>query len=103
MVWQGTEEGSAGAHIIPWLVRPCSEEIRVWQGAEEGNTVDTLARMLGVHLSIHGEVLPENVRKWNVRRFELPRDNRHRDRPVVRDIYAALDTFLAAKQSPLAY
>ena len=73
------------------------------QGAEEGNTVDTLARMLGVHLSIKGEVLPENVRKWNVRRFELPRDNRHRDRPIVRDIYAALDAFLAARQSLLAY
>ena len=65
--------------------------------------MDTLARMLGVHLNIKGEVLPENVRKWNVRRFELPRDDRHRDRPIVRDIYAALDTFLAAKQSPLAY
>ncbi len=73
------------------------------QGADEGNTVDTLSRLLGVHLGLQGEVLPENVRKWNVRRFELPRDNRHRDRPVVRDIYAALDAFLAAKQSPLAY
>jgi hypothetical protein len=34
---------------------------------------------------------------------EVPKDNRHRDRPIVQDIYAALDAFLASTQSKLAY
>ena len=34
---------------------------------------------------------------------EVPKDNRHRDRPIVQDIFAALDKFLGSRQSKLAY
>ena len=34
---------------------------------------------------------------------EVPKDNRHRDRPIVQDIFAALDKFLGSRQSKLSY
>ncbi len=36
------------------------------QGAGEGNLADTLSRMLGVYVGLKGEIMPENVKKWNV-------------------------------------
>jgi hypothetical protein len=113
------------------------------QGLKEGNLADSLSRMLGVYVGLKGEVMPENVKKWNVLKVddcpesalfvfntlqvhfqsqrnicgsgeviavinllgqvEIPKDNRHRDRPIVQDIYAALDKFLAARQCILKY
>jgi hypothetical protein len=58
---------------------------------------------MGVYIGLKGEVMPENVKKWNVLRIEVPKDNRHKDRPIVQDIYTALDNFLAARQSKLVY
>lgn len=49
----------------------------------------------GVVLKSHHHVGTEQV--------EVPKDNRHRDRPIVQDIYAALDAHLAAHQSRLSY
>ena len=42
----------------------------------------------------------ETLVLWQV---EVPKDNRHRDRPIVQDIYTALDKFLATRQSRLKY
>ena len=64
---------------------------------------DALSRMLGVYVGLKGEIVPDNVKKWNVLRVEVPKDDRHRDRPIVQDIYAALDKLLASRQSQLAY
>ena len=36
------------------------------QGADGGNLADTLSRMLGVYVGLKGEIMPENVKKWNV-------------------------------------
>ena len=161
--------------------------IAAWeQGAEEGDLAPALSEMLGVYVGLKGEVVPENVKKWNLLKVcrdgccqctrvrprlgvvpsgrkhmpgtwsngnvqgtccrhacmaaaphdarclsschlllcqgvpgmhasrpglepristqvEVPKDNRHRDRPIVQDIYAALDAHLAAHQSRLSY
>ena len=75
----------------------------VFQGADDGDTVATLARVLGIYVGFQGEIIHENVKKWNVCRFELPKGQRHRDRPVVQEIFSALDRFLSARSSTLAY
>lgn len=36
------------------------------QGAAEGNLADAMSRMLGVYVGLKGEIVPENVKKWNV-------------------------------------
>ena len=38
----------------------------VVQGAEQGHLADTLSRMLGVYVGLKGELMPENIKKWNV-------------------------------------
>lgn len=41
------------------------------QGADEGNLADTLSRMLGVYVGLKGEIMPENVKKWNVLKVNM--------------------------------
>ena len=36
------------------------------QGAEEGDMALALSSMLGVHVGLRGEVMPENVKRWNL-------------------------------------
>ena len=62
-----------------------------------------LARYLGVFLGFADEPIPENVKKWNVKSFQLQRANRHRDRSVVQDLYGAVDRHLKNKKSALRY
>ena len=69
----------------------------------QGNAVSILARYLGIYLGFADEPVPENVKKWNVKSFQLQRSNRHRDRSVVQDLYNAVDRHLKAKKSALRY
>ncbi|CAL8463246.1 g2780 [Coccomyxa elongata] len=91
--------------VVAVFVSGAAWQFKGWPfpGAGEGNLADTLSRMLGVYVGLKGEIMPENVKKWNVLKVEVPKDNRHRDRPIVQDIYTALDKFLAARQSRLKY
>ncbi len=68
------------------------------QGAAEGNLAEALTKVLGVYVGIKGEIVPENVKKWNVMRVEVPKDTRHKDRPIAQGVYSRLDEFLAARQ-----
>lgn len=74
-------------------------EYKYVQGCAEGNLAAALSKILGVFVGLKGEITPENVKKWNVLRVEVPKDTRHKDRPIVQDIYAALDKFLGARQA----
>lgn len=38
------------------------------QGAEEGDLALALSNVLGVHVGIQGETVPDSVKKWNVLR-----------------------------------
>ena len=62
-----------------------------------------LSKMLGVYVGLKGELVPENVKQWNVLKLEVPKNDRHKDRPLVAEIYAALDKFLASHHCELAY
>lgn len=75
------------------------------QNASSGDTVDVFTHCLGVYLGLSDEVMPETIRKWNVKRFVLQRNDRHRDRSIVQDMYQALDLFLSnsSKKSSLKY
>ena len=67
--------------------------------------MDTFTHCLGLYVGFKDEVMPETIRKWNVKRFELQRSDRHRDRAIVQDMFSALDTFMASssKKERLAY
>lgn len=69
----------------------------------QGSAVAILARYLGIYVGFADEPIPENVKKWNVKTFQLQRSNRHRDRSVVQDLYGAIDRHLKAKKSALRY
>ena len=69
----------------------------------QGSAVAILARYLGIYVGFADEPVPENVKKWNVKTFQLQRSNRHRDRSVVQDLYGAIDRHLKAKKSALRY
>ena len=43
------------------------------------------------------------VAKWNVKRYTIDRNHRHFDSAVVREIWQALDRFMASKGSNLNY
>ena len=74
--------------------RPKRFTLPCWQGADSGDTVDTFTHCLGVYLGFRDESMPETVRKWNVKRFELQHNDRHRDLSVVQEIWQAIDLFL---------
>ena len=80
-----------------------SEHARVVQDIEKGNFAHALSKMLGVYVGLKGELLPPNVKQWNVLKLEVPKDDRHKDRPIVAEIFAAIDKFLAAHRSELAF
>ena len=42
------------------------------QGAEEGDLAPALSAMLGVYVGLKGEVVPENVKKWNLLKVGAP-------------------------------
>ena len=67
--------------------------------------MDVFTHCLGIYLGFNDEVMPDTIRRWNVKRFELQRNDRHRDRSIVQDIYQAIDTFLSnsQKKSDLKY
>lgn len=75
------------------------------QGSKDGETVDTFTHCLGVYLGIKGESMPETIRKWNVKRFELQAKDRHRDRSITQEVWKAVDDFLRkhVKKRKLAY
>ena len=77
----------------------------VLQGASNGETVDVFTHCLGVFLVFKDEAMPETIRKWNVKRFELQRNDRHRDRAIVQDVWHAVDAFLGSSvhKSSLTY
>lgn len=68
-----------------------------------GNMAYALSKMLGVYVGLKGELVPDNIKQWNLLRLEVPKNDRHKDRPLVAEIYAAIDRFLAAQDSQLAY
>lgn len=43
------------------------------------------------------------VAEWNVKRLPLPRQERHKDRTILNDLFKHLDKFLGAKNCSLAY
>ena len=73
------------------------------QGIQEGNLAHALSMMQGIYVGLKGDVVPENIKKWNVLRLEVPKGDRHKDRPIVAEIFAAIDKFLSAKDSQMAY
>ncbi len=73
------------------------------QGVDTGNFAHALSKMLGVYVGLKGELLPPNVKQWNVLKLEVPKDDRHKDRPIVAEIFAGIDRFLTAQRSELAY
>ena len=76
-----------------------------WQGASTGETVDVFTHCLGVYLGFKDEVMPDTIRRWNVKRFELQRNDRHRDRAIVQAIYQAIDAFMSSstEKSKMTY
>ena len=95
------------AYHVHEAIRQCigydAEHAHVVQDIEKGNFAHALSKMLGVYVGLKGELLPPNVKQWNVLKLEVPKDDRHKDRPIVGEIFAAIDKFLAAHRSELAY
>ena len=87
------------------LARVCLIAGLCMQGAAQGDTVDTFTHCLGIYLGFKDEQMPDTVRQWNVKRFVLQRNDRHRDRATVQDIWTAIDAFLGGsfKRSELVY
>ena len=73
------------------------------QGIQEGNLAHALSKMQGIYVGLKGDVVPENIKKWNVLRLEVPKGDRHKDRPIVAEVFAAIDKFLSAGDSQMAY
>ncbi len=73
------------------------------QHIDKGNMAHALSKMLGVYVGLKGELVPEIVKQWNVLKLEVPKNDRHKDRPLVAEIYTALDKFLASHHCELAY
>ena len=73
------------------------------QGIQEGNLAHALSVMQGIYVGLKGDVVPENIKKWNVLRLEVPKGDRHKDRPIVAEVFAAIDKFLSARDSQMSY
>ena len=41
------------------------------QGTDSGDMVDTFSRVMGTYVGLKDEVMPENVKHWNVKRYEV--------------------------------
>ena len=73
------------------------------QDIDKGNLAHALSKMLGVYVGLKGEPLPDTVKSWNVLKVEIPKNDRHKDRPIVAEIFTAIDKFLASHQCELAF
>lgn len=82
-------------YVLPAVLLKCRDV--------QGAPVKVLSHFLGLYLGFSDDPAPENVKNWNVKSFQMSRNNRHRDRSVVQDIYAAIDRFLTSRKSLLKF
>lgn len=59
---------------------------------------DSFHHVLGIHVGMKNERVPDSVKTWNVKRFQLHPHERHGDQSVVLEIFAAIDQFVAKRQ-----
>ncbi|KAI9187986.1 accessory factor associated with RNA polymerase II [Blastocladiella emersonii ATCC 22665] len=74
-----------------------------WQftGWRWANPVDLFSNVRGYHVKYHDEETPANVNTWNVRVFSVHRNKRHLDLPLVLDIWADLEKWVATHKPHL--
>ena len=109
--------GSYSANARTWAISACAPSgsasaILVVSGAawqfkgwpfkglkEGGHTVDLFSKVAGVFVGYADEEPPAAVKTWNVSRFGLHREARHRDRSVASAVWRAIDAMVASKKA----
>mmetsp|Transcript_47301 Transcript_47301/g.151565 ORF Transcript_47301/g.151565 Transcript_47301/m.151565 type:complete len:465 (+) Transcript_47301:101-1495(+) len=91
--------------VVAVFVQGKEWQFKGWpfEGADKGDLVHTFAAVMGIHVQFLDEPPNQVVAKWNVKRFTIDRNHRHFDSAVAREIWQALDHFLASKKSVLSY
>ncbi|KAJ3370650.1 accessory factor associated with RNA polymerase II [Allomyces arbusculus] len=74
-----------------------------WQfhGYKWATPVELFTRVRGYHLKYHDEETSPAVNAWNVRVFSVHRSKRHLDQPLVLDIWADLEKWIATNKPHL--
>ena len=88
--------------VVAVVVSGAAWQFKGWpfKGLKEGgHTVDLFSKVAGVFVGYADEEPPAAVKTWNVSRFGLHREARHRDRSVASAVWRAIDAMVASKKA----
>ena len=87
--------------VVAVVVSGAAWQFKGWpfRGLGEGHTVDLFSKVAGVFVGYADEEPPAAVKTWNVSRFGLHREARHRDRSVASAVWRAIDAMAASRKA----
>lgn len=89
------------SRVVAVVVSGATWQFKGWpfKGLDQGHTVDLFGKVAGLFVGYGDEEPPAAVKQWNVSRYVLQREARHRDRSVAAAVWRAIDASAAAKRA----
>ena len=89
------------SRVVAVVVSGAAWQFKGWpfKGLKEGHTVDLFSKVAGVFVGYVDEEPPAAVKTWNVTRYGLHREARHRDRSVASAVWRAIDAMGASRRA----
>ena len=89
------------SRVVAVVVSGAAWQFKGWpfKGLAEGHTVDLFSKVAGVFVGYADEDPPAAVKSWNVTRYALHREARHRDRSVASAVWRAIDAMRESRRA----